>query len=423
MSLINKLTNYFKSEEKNESYNEEIIKKNNICNKDSERFFLNSGTEKSFMLSDDEADDIDKIPYYIKKADMFAIKLNQTTNIYDFFILYKNIENILEKYIQYEKYGIFKESTPSKDLKKMRQKKVLAEKALIDRCIPLYKDGKNLNRLFSDLEKNIDNFSTQSKKYINRLKEEYKSLIDESSYHCTDIITHNSECNSLLQYNLCDKDDYFIEAGEYLIKLGKASIGMLQRQFKIGFNRASKIMDELYEAGVVEIEEETRPRKILLSLNEFNELCMYYSSLKRYDKSKTIACINESDIEYHDIKYQFEDFDSMSGLEFEKFCSELLIKNRFYNVQVTQGSGDHGIDILAEKDGITYAIQCKCYSSNIGNAAIQQAHTGKTLYHRDIAVVLTNRYFTQQAIDEATELGVKLWNRDKLHELIKNAKK
>lgn len=111
-------------------------------------------------------------------------------------------------------------------------------------------------------------------------------------------------------------------------------------------------------------------------------------------------------------------YDNMEGHQFEYFCAELLKENRFKNVEVTQVSGDHGIDILAEKDGITYAIQCKCYSSNIGNAAVQQAHTGKSLYHKDIAVVLTNRYFTPQAQQEAATLGVKLWDRDKLNEMI-----
>ena len=102
------------------------------------------------------------------------------------------------------------------------------------------------------------------------------------------------------------------------------------------------------------------------------------------------------------------DFDNMDGHAFEYYCADILRKNRFENVEVTQGSGDHGIDILAEKDGITYAIQCKCYSSNIGNAAVQQAHTGKSLYHKDIAVVLTNQHFTAQAKEEASALGVKL---------------
>lgn len=113
-------------------------------------------------------------------------------------------------------------------------------------------------------------------------------------------------------------------------------------------------------------------------------------------------------------------FDFMEGHDFEYFCADVLRKNGFTNVEVTQGSGDHGIDVLAEKDGITYAVQCKCYSSNIGNAAVQQAHTGKSLYHKDIAVVMTNRYFTPQAVEEAEALGVKLWDRDRLSEMIGN---
>lgn len=113
-------------------------------------------------------------------------------------------------------------------------------------------------------------------------------------------------------------------------------------------------------------------------------------------------------------------FDNINGHQFEQFCADVLRKNKFKDVQVTQGSGDHGIDILAEKDGISYAIQCKCYSSNIGNAAVQQAHTGKSLYHKDIAVVMTNRYFTSQAKEEAEQLSVKLWDRDKLNEMIWN---
>lgn len=115
------------------------------------------------------------------------------------------------------------------------------------------------------------------------------------------------------------------------------------------------------------------------------------------------------------------DYDNMDGHQFEYFCADVLKKNGFENVEVTQGSGDHGIDILAEKDGITYAIQCKCYSSDIGNAAVQQAHTGKSIYKKDIAVVLTNRYFTAQAKEEAAALGVKLWDRDKLNSMIEKS--
>ncbi len=68
-----------------------------------------------------------------------------------------------------------------------------------------------------------------------------------------------------------DRDEYFIEAGRFIIEKDKASIGMLQRVYKIGFNRAARIMDQLSEAGVVGPEEGTKPRKVLMSLEEFEQ--------------------------------------------------------------------------------------------------------------------------------------------------------
>ncbi len=68
-----------------------------------------------------------------------------------------------------------------------------------------------------------------------------------------------------------DKDTYFVEAGTLIIDKEKASIGMLQRMFKIGFNRAARIMDQLAEAGVVGPEEGTKPRKVLMTKEEFEE--------------------------------------------------------------------------------------------------------------------------------------------------------
>lgn len=66
-----------------------------------------------------------------------------------------------------------------------------------------------------------------------------------------------------------ERDVYFVEAGKFIIEKDKASIGMLQRVFKIGFNRAARIMDQLSEAGVVGPEEGTKPRKVLMSPEEF----------------------------------------------------------------------------------------------------------------------------------------------------------
>lgn len=69
-----------------------------------------------------------------------------------------------------------------------------------------------------------------------------------------------------------DYDDYFAEAGRYLIEKGKGSVSILQRVYRIGFNRAARIMDQLEEAGVMGPEEGTKPRKVLMTMDEFEEL-------------------------------------------------------------------------------------------------------------------------------------------------------
>ena len=61
-----------------------------------------------------------------------------------------------------------------------------------------------------------------------------------------------------------------------IIKKGKASIGFLQRVHKIGFNRAARIMDQLAEAGVVGEEEGTKPRKVLMSMEQFEQYIEEY---------------------------------------------------------------------------------------------------------------------------------------------------
>lgn len=68
-----------------------------------------------------------------------------------------------------------------------------------------------------------------------------------------------------------DRDQYFVDAAKFIIDKDKASIGMLQRVFKIGFNRAARIMDQLADAGIVGEEEGTKPRKVLMSMEQFEE--------------------------------------------------------------------------------------------------------------------------------------------------------
>lgn len=117
------------------------------------------------------------------------------------------------------------------------------------------------------------------------------------------------------------------------------------------------------------------------------------------------------------------DYDAMDGEEFEYFCARLLRVNGFADVEMTKRTGDLGVDILARKDQITYAVQCKCHMSNIGNQAVRDVYSGKECYHCMVGVVMTNRFFTKAAEDLAREHNVLLWDRNQLQRLIQNAKK
>lgn len=113
--------------------------------------------------------------------------------------------------------------------------------------------------------------------------------------------------------------------------------------------------------------------------------------------------------------------DEMEGHEFEYFCADLLAERGFREVEVTKGSGDYGVDILAEKDGVTYAIQCKAYTTPVGVKAIQEAYAGRDYYDRMVGAVLTNQYFTKPAVEAAKKLKILLWDRGYLEEMMEEA--
>ena len=93
--------------------------------------------------------------------------------------------------------------------------------------------------------------------------------VSEYDSEVEDKINHHSTSGPSGTDTAGDRDEYFIQAGRFIIEKEKASIGMLQRMFKIGFNRAARVMDQLSDAGVVGPEEGTKPRKILMSMEEF----------------------------------------------------------------------------------------------------------------------------------------------------------
>ena len=112
--------------------------------------------------------------------------------------------------------------------------------------------------------------------------------------------------------------------------------------------------------------------------------------------------------------------DNMSGDEFEKFCANLLSRNGFKNIQITQKSWDYGGDIIAEKEQIKYVIQCKRYNSTVGVSAVQEVIASRSIYKCHVGAVLTNSVFTKAAEILAEENNVILWDRSYLNKLLKS---
>lgn len=112
------------------------------------------------------------------------------------------------------------------------------------------------------------------------------------------------------------------------------------------------------------------------------------------------------------------DMDLMEGHAFEYYCADLLRRAGFLEVEVTRGSGDYGVDILAERDGVTYAVQCKRYDGPVGVKAVQEVYAGRDYYDCMVGAVMTNQYFTRPAVEVAQKLKILLWDRGYLEGIL-----
>lgn len=209
--------------------------------------------------------------------------------------------------------------------------------------------------------------------------------------------------------------DEFSIAVNTVINFGSASPSLLQRKMKIGFARASIYIDEMEALGIVGKFNGSKPRNVLMSKPEWK---LHRQEL--LDRRELLLHKGSSASE-NTIETTLRRVDCMDGHSFERWCADLLKLNGFENVSVTPGSGDQGVDILAEKDEVKYAIQCKCYSNDLGNSPVQEIHTGRTVYKCQIGIVMTNQGFTDGAKKAAEATGVLLWGREKLIALIESA--
>lgn len=108
-----------------------------------------------------------------------------------------------------------------------------------------------------------------------------------------------------------------------------------------------------------------------------------------------------------------DDIDKMDGKTFEKYL-EALFKKLGYKVERTRYVGDYGADLVVWRNGTKTVIQAKRYKQKVGVKAIQEAVAAKGYYSCVKAMVVTNSFYTKQAIELAKANDVQLWDRNDL---------
>lgn len=122
-------------------------------------------------------------------------------------------------------------------------------------------------------------------------------------------------------------------------------------------------------------------------------------------------------------KYTLKQLDEMDGHQFEYACADILKANGYKHVKVTRSSGDFGVDVIAEKDKVRYAIQCKRYNHKLDNTPIQEVVGGLAYYQCDKGAVMTNQYFTEPAKQLAQVNDIELLDRDTLSHMVDKTEK
>lgn len=110
---------------------------------------------------------------------------------------------------------------------------------------------------------------------------------------------------------------------------------------------------------------------------------------------------------------KLSDVDSMNGVEFEHSIGKLM-KHQGFQIQVTPGSGDFGVDLIAVRDSERWAVQCKRRKSTVSLKAVQEVVAGRDHHYCNATMVVTNSHFTQSAIELAQSTGCRLVDRNTL---------
>ena len=165
---------------------------------------------------------------------------------------------------------------------------------------------------------------------------------------------------------------------------------------------------------------------ILISISVFivPSIVVYLNRKDKAKKDNKGYMSNYDEKKYKEFNNILDQIDNMSGQEFEDYLiNNILPLDGYYNISGTNYSGDYGVDIVAEKNGIKCAIQCKRFREKINLKAVQEIVAGRKHYRCDKAIVITNNYYSKSAIELAYDNAVELLDRDYIILILKRNKK
>lgn len=116
-------------------------------------------------------------------------------------------------------------------------------------------------------------------------------------------------------------------------------------------------------------------------------------------------------------KSGIKEIDKMQGLQFEEFLGSLF-RSKGYKVKQTRATGDYGADLILIKGDQKIVVQAKRYQKYVGLKAVQEVNSSKNYYQAKEAWVVTNSYYTKQAVHLARSNNVRLIDREELIQLI-----
>jgi restriction system protein len=234
-----------------------------------------------------------------------------------------------------------------------------------------------------------------AKTYLQYTPEEFKSLLDSKvSESLKSLIGDHFKTLSRKRHRLLIKDDY----GCIDEKNWHSEVQYFSEKIIL------PVLPELINDNVPMIENYIQRNSHQLSVKD-KEI------LTTLDTPDVYTYINK----YLDVEESKKGFtttdryevDNMDPYEFESYCAELLRKSGF-DAYATQGSGDQGVDVKADKNGEKWVFQCKLYSQPVGNKAVQEVIAGRGYEDANKAAVVTNNGYTKSAKELAQATGVLL---------------